>query len=115
MIRHNDEFKVEIREHMRGGAGQVVVTNFVDKEELHNNARLFGQITLEPGCEIGVHEHNGESEIFFFEEGSGIYIDNGTELNIKAGDVAICGPGESHGVINNTESTLKFVALIVLK
>jgi len=40
-IRREGEYKVELRENMRGGDGTVKITNFVDKEALCEKARLF--------------------------------------------------------------------------
>ena len=55
MIRKADECKVEIREHMRDGDGQVQIQHFVDSAELYEKGRLFARLTLEPGCSIGFH------------------------------------------------------------
>ena len=113
MIRKPEECLEEIRNAMRGGPGSVKIKNLVSKEELYNKGRLFGQTTLEPGCGIGVHEHNGEAEIFFIEEGEAVYNDNGTEVTVKPGDVAICRSGESHGIVNNSDKVCRFIALII--
>ena len=66
MIRKADECKVEIREHMRDGDGQVQIQHFVDSAELYEKGRLFARLTLEPGCSIGFHVHDKDSEIFYF-------------------------------------------------
>ena len=114
MIRREEECKVEYREHMRDGDGTVKLTNFITgPEELVNKGRLFSKITLEPGCSIGYHQHEHDSEIFYFVKGEGIYNDNGTEKPVKAGDVTICPVGESHGIANRGEETLELVAVIV--
>ena len=84
-IRREGEYKVELRENMRGGDGTVKITNFVDKEALCEKARLFGKITLEPGCSIGYHVHEGDCEIFHFVKGSATYNDNGTEITVNGG------------------------------
>ena len=115
MIRKPEECLEEIRKEMRGGPGSVKIRNFVSKEELYGKGRLFSQTTLEPGCGIGVHEHNGEAEIFFIEEGEAVYNDNGAEVVVKPGDVTICRSGESHGIINKSDKVCKFIALIVFE
>ena len=114
MIRREDECSVEYREHMRDGDGTVKLTSFISgPEELCGKGRLFSKIVLEPGCSIGYHVHEHDSELFYFIKGNGIYNDNGTEVEVKAGDVAICPVGEGHGVANKTDEVLEFVAVIV--
>ena len=114
MIKHENTLPVTLREHMRGGDGTVIIRDFATKEELLGSARLFGAITLEPGCGIGVHGHNGESELFFLQSGKAIYNDNGTEHEVSAGDVTVCRDGECHGIRNPYDETAVLVALIVL-
>ena len=115
MIRKANECPVEHREQMRGGPGTVHITNFVNKEELYNKGRLFGKITLEPGCGIGFHIHENEEEIFNIIKGTAVYNDNGTEVTVTAGDVTICGAGTGHGITNKSDETVELTALIVLK
>ena len=52
MIRRGSECSTEIREHMREGDGQVVITNLFEKDELMGKSRMFGTLRLEPGCSI---------------------------------------------------------------
>jgi len=114
MIRKINEMIHEIRENMRGGAGTVKITNYVGKDEMHGKARLFAEILLEPGCGIGIHTHDGESEIFYIQSGKALYNDNGTEREVSAGDVTVCAPGESHSIHNPYDVPAKLTALIVL-
>lgn len=113
MIRKADELKTENRENMRGGDGTVKIMNFVSKEELYNKGRLFSRITLEPGCSIGWHIHETDSEIFFVECGSPIYNDNGTEVQAQAGDVLICPAGTGHAIKNPGSDRVDLIAVIV--
>lgn len=114
MIRRKEECSIEHREHMRGGDGTVIITNFVNgTAELNESGRLFGRITLESGCSIGSHPHENESEIFYILTGTGEYDDNGTIVTVQAGDVTICSPGESHGIANRGEEVLELIAVII--
>ena len=56
------EPRVEIKEHMRGGKGHVIMKHLLGEKELNGKCRIYAEITLEPGCEIGYHEHHNESE-----------------------------------------------------
>ncbi len=115
MIRQSKECFKEIREGMRGGNGSVEITNFVNADELYNKGRLFGKITLNPGCGIGYHIHENESEIFYIIKGSAVYNDNGVGRVLKDGDVAICKDGQGHRIDNTSDSTVELVALIIKK
>ncbi len=114
MIRREKDCTIEYREHMRDGDGTVKLTHFIaGPGELCEKGRLFSKITLEPGCSIGYHVHDHDSELFYFMKGKGIYNDNGTEVPVSAGDVTICPVGEGHGIANRSEEVLELVAVIV--
>jgi len=100
---------------MRGGNGSVDVTDFVSKDELLQKGRIFSRLTMKPGCGIGYHVHENETEIFFIERGTALYNDGGTEVEVTKGDVMITPVGTGHSIKNNSESeTLDVIALIVL-
>lgn len=114
MIKKASECPVKINEQMKGGDGSVKLTNFIsDPAELQNKGRLFSLITLEPGCGIGYHVHEDESELFYIVKGSAIYNDNGTESVVNVGDVMICAPGEGHCIACRGDETCELVAVIV--
>ena len=67
------EPRVEIKEHMRGGKGHVIMKHLLGEKELNGKCRIYAEITLEPGCEIGYHEHHNESETYYIISGQGVY------------------------------------------
>ena len=113
MVIRSADCKKEDRENMRGGDGTVKITHFTGKEELLGKGRFFARITLEPGCSIGEHVHEGDSEIFVVERGCPTYDDGGTLVEAKPGDVLICPAETSHSIKNNTDETVDIIALIV--
>lgn len=117
MIKRNEDVNklTEARERMRGGDGTAYVTNFVSETELNGKGRLFGKITLKPGCGIGYHVHEKDSELFYILKGNPIYSDNGTETELHAGDVTITPAGSGHAIRNpeGAAEDAEFVALIV--
>ena len=115
MIRRYEECSTVIKEHMRDGDGQVLQRNLAEKEELLGKARLFGTLTLEPGCSIGGHQHNGENEYFYVLKGSPVYYDDDEEVQLHEGDVAICEDGHCHSIKNGTDETVVVLACIILK
>ena len=113
MIRKAADCKVENRENMRGGNGTVQITNFATPEELNDKGRLFANITLKPGCGIGYHVHETDSELFYLMKGQVLYNDNGVECVLNAGDVMICPAGTGHSIANNSEEDAEVCAVIV--
>ena len=113
MVKLNNSFTPDLRENMRGGDGVVEMTNFVSSAELNEKGRLFGKIVLKPGCGIGYHIHENESELFYIIKGTAVYDDNGTKTQVHAGDVTITSPGQGHSIKNEGTDTVELVALIV--
>ena len=113
MIRKAAECKKEYREHMRGGNGTVEITNFATPEELNDKGRLFANVTLRPGCSIGYHVHEKDSELFYLMKGEALYNDNGVEYPVGAGDVMVCPAGTGHAISNNGQEDVEICAVIV--
>lgn len=113
MIRKAADCVKKHNENMRGGNGTVEITNFASPDELNNKGRLFANITLKPGCSIGYHVHENESELFYVMTGEAVYNDNGTEYTVSAGDVMICPSGSGHAVANNSAETTELCAVIL--
>lgn len=114
MIKSASEMKDNVRTAMRGGDGQVICRDFLNKGEYDGKARLFSTLILEPGCSIGEHVHENEEEIFLVLTGTATYNDNGTEVKLYPGDSCICKNGEKHAIANREESgTLKVAAIIL--
>ena len=113
MIKNFADFKTEERANMRGGDGVVTVTSFVSAEELNNKGRLFGKIVLKPGCGIGFHVHETDSELFYIMKGTATYDDNGVKTTVTAGNVTLTPAGTGHSIKNEGEEDVELIALIV--
>lgn len=106
--------KTIVVENLAGGAGHAVMKHLIGPEEMKNAARLYAEVTLEPGCEIGYHEHRGESETYYILAGTGTYNDNGEKREVRAGDVTHTPSGSGHGLLNTGTENLVLMALILL-
>lgn len=100
---------------MREGPGQVVITDIASREQMYDKSRTYAQMLLKKDCGIGYHIHENEKEIFLINKGKAIYNDNGTEYEVKEGDVLICEDGEGHGITNYSEEDCEVIAMILLK
>lgn len=100
-------------DNVAGGAGYILKEELIKGEQLGAYCKMFNEVTLKPGCEIGYHEHHGETETYYLTKGVGIYNDNGKEYPVEVGDVTFCADGNGHGIKNAGKEDLVFVALIL--
>ena len=112
MVIHRNEMKLEVKEKMREGEGSTNITYLVDTEK-EKHTRMLAEITLNPGCSIGYHQHINETEYYFIISGTAVVNDNGTEATLKAGDSMVTGNGASHSIKNQGETALVFHAVII--
>ena len=102
-------------ENVAGGAGYILKEELIKGEQLGAYCKMFNEVTLKPGCEIGYHEHHGETETYYVLSGSATYMDNDKEYEIKTGDVTFCKDGDGHGIKNHGTEPIVFVALVLKK
>lgn len=100
-------------EHMCGGKGHVIIKEILNAEQLNGKCGLYAEVVLEPGCEIGYHEHHGESESYYIMRGLGEYNDNGIIRKVKPGDTTFTSDGQGHGLLNTCTSDMILMALII--
>jgi mannose-6-phosphate isomerase-like protein (cupin superfamily) len=112
MIRRSSELKVEQVPNLMGGEGVLQRTHFFEAEDFNGTGRLFGKFLVKPGQSIGYHIHKNEQEAYLITKGEGLFNDDGNEVVVKPGDVAICQNGHYHGIKNVSDSDLEFIALI---
>jgi len=112
MVIQRNGMNTEIKEKMRGGEGNTAVTHIVNCEN-EKNIRLLAEVALQPGCSIGDHSHDNETEYYIILSGGGTVNDNGIETPVNEGDVVITGNGASHNICNTGAVPLVFHAIIV--
>lgn len=114
MVKRVEAMKNEIRERMRDGNGSVEILHILNSEEMKGKVRMFAKVTLNPGCSIGLHQHNDEEEAYYILKGKGRVVDSGTESLVQAGDVVLTGNGASHAIENVGCEPLEFMAVVML-
>ena len=45
-------------ENMAGGQGHVLIKRLLNEKQLNGKCGLYSEVTLEPGCSLGYHEHH---------------------------------------------------------
>lgn len=109
------ERQVETVERANGGIGFMRKEALLATEQMGEYCKMFSRVTLKPNCELGYHEHHGETEAYYILSGKGMYDDDGKACPIEAGDVTFCEDGKGHGMKNTGNEDLIFVALILKK
>ena len=59
---------------------------------------------------VGIHRD--DFEIYIITQGTGIYNDNGKEVEVTVNDVMLCNKGEYHGLASKN-GVLDFIAIIM--
>ena len=113
MIKRSNTYKLEIREKMRGGNGNVKIEHLFDyQNDLKSSPRLMAKLTLEPGVSIGFHEHFGEEEVFYIANGTAEFFDGKETHILKKGDTSLTS-NEGHSLANIGEDNLEVIAVIL--
>ena len=73
----------------------------------------IGWMTLNKGESVGVHSHKNNEDTYIIVSGEGVFTDSsGKETIVKAGDVTIARPNQSHGLRNEKDEPLVFLDII---
>ena len=114
-LYRKEELATWDREKAAGGEGALLGQfAYTRKQTNEKDAfREIGWLTLPPGASIGLHKHDNNEDVYIIISGKGIFTDSsGKESEVKAGDITIARPGQSHGLKNAGEEPLVFLDLI---
>lgn len=112
MIR-KDKDCVRYSKQMFAGPGEVEAKQILNEGEFRDKGRLFNHIVLKPGTAVGEHRHTNDFEVYYVLSGTGLYNDNGTEVEVGPGDVTVCPEGERHALLNTGTTDMEIIALIL--
>ena len=101
-----DRIGESVQEHFKGGEGTFCPKMYTDEHNKIMYARLL------PHSSIGLHTHEGNSEVIFILSGSGKVLYEGEYISLKAGDCHYCPMGCSHSLINDTDADLTLYAVV---
>jgi mannose-6-phosphate isomerase-like protein (cupin superfamily) len=102
-----------VKSNAFGGNGDIDIKVLATADEMYKGARLFNHVTLNPGCSLGYHPHEHETEFYYILKGEAVFNDNGTEVVLHPGDLGATGYGQCHSLENRTNEIVEFIALIV--
>ena len=106
MIIDFSKIETNIIEKFRDGEKNTALKMFTDD----NNKIMQG--VLEPGASIGLHTHEGNSEVIFILEGNGKVLYDGEYETLEKGSCHYCPMGHSHSLINDSNKDLVFFAVV---
>ena len=73
---------------------------------------LVGLNAFEPGQSHALHAHAGMDKVYSVVEGEGLFLLEGRELPMRAGDLLVAPEGVPHGVRNTGQSRLLVLAIL---
>ncbi len=85
----------------------------MSKTTLFESARLLvGLNAFEPGQEHELQAHAGMDKVYSVVEGEGLFLLEGRELPMRAGDLLVAPDGVPHGVRNTGPGRLLVLAIL---
>ena len=83
------------------------------KSTLFESSRLLvGLNAFEPGQSHALHAHAGMDKLYYVVEGEGLFLLEGTELPMRAGDALVAPEGVAHGIRNTSNARLLVMAVL---
>ncbi len=83
------------------------------KSTLYQSAHLLiGLNAFAPGQSHALHAHAGMDKAYMVIEGTGLFLLDGRELPMTAGDLLVAPDGVPHGVRNNSPAPLLVMAIL---
>jgi len=83
------------------------------KSTIYESARLLvGLNGFEPGQSHALHAHAGMDKLYYVLEGQGVFVLEGRELPMQAGDLLVAPEGVPHGVRNTGAARLLVLAVL---
>ncbi len=112
MIKRRQEMNTVPRFEVKGGRGGYETTHIFTPEEV-DKTTLCAVNAMPPGSSIGVHPHQTEGEIYLILQGQATVTEDGRDYLLGPGDAEYCTGGHSHGIANDAEEPLVFLAMII--
>lgn len=82
---------------------------FLSNDETDSKLTQFAHGTFAPGEVCELHAHPTMDELFYFINGTGVYIVNDEEITLKPGTFLRIPAKSKHELINNGKNNLEFV------
>ena len=106
MIIHN-YLKTPLRdERIHDGEGLCRHATVFEGTEIDAPVQFINYTVIPPAAGFGLHRHGNNNEFYVILAGKGIYIQDGEEQAVEAGDIIMNAPGAVHGIRNTGETDM---------
>lgn len=112
MIKNEEQLKIDVENNEKGDV-KLYLSNLAEFDIKNPKLRTFALARLKPAEEVEIHKHEDECEYYYIISGTGVYNDNGKNVDISPGTVTFTPSGKSHGIKNTGGEMLEFIALII--
>lgn len=92
--------------NFKGGEGSLEARMYFDGKNRIMKARLH------PGSSIGMHTHDTSCEMIFLTKGTAHVLYQGETLTLHEGQCHYCPKGHTHSLINDSDYTIEFTAVV---
>ena len=65
--------KTDVCSNRFGGDGDVIINHYIDEKMMNDSIVMYAEVVLKPGCNLGYHQHTGNSETIVVLKGSAEY------------------------------------------
>ncbi len=114
MIKNPEQMNKVFIERARGGEGVLEALHLFNPDETKSKyLKFLAKVTLKPGCSVGVHPHDNDEEIYYILKGTATLYDNGEKKELLPGMAVVTSGGAAHGLENNGEEALEYLAIIM--
>jgi quercetin dioxygenase-like cupin family protein len=110
MIKKNYE---DVKEEIvtKANSTKTTIRWLVTKEDGAKNFTMR-RFEIQPGGEIGIHDHPEEHEIYILEGNGQVFDEKGNVTEISKNDVLFVPPNEPHGYKTLGDQPLIFICVI---
>ncbi|MCQ2607368.1 MAG: cupin domain-containing protein [Bacteroidales bacterium] len=92
--------------NFKGGEKSAIFQTFQDDKN------KIMRIRLTPGASIGLHKHEGNSEIVYVLQGSGNVLYDGKNSPLSVGTLHYCPENHEHSISNTGTEDLIFLGIV---
>ncbi|MBD3212573.1 MAG: cupin domain-containing protein [Candidatus Lokiarchaeota archaeon] len=95
----------------KANSTQTTVRWLITKDDgpTHFATRRF---EIQPGGEVGLHQHTEEHHIYVLEGEAGFYNKDGFKFAAKRDEVIFIPPNEPHSIKNDSDKIFSFICII---
>ena len=109
-LQEVDAQKVE-RNH--GGTGPIEFRRLLTRSDFAAPIDFVDFTVIPPGSTIGIHQHNGNEEIYFIAAGNPLVGVDDQETRLTRGSIAVVRSGQTHHLLNDTGENVEIFVIQV--